>query len=189
MPYCQHCGAEHSDDASFCPRCGSWVAAVGGLPGIAAPTRYAGFWWRVGAYLIDALIVGIPFSVANSLLVSPPANMNTTTDQAGNVNTSFTGNWTAFLIVLAAFMVCNWLYVALLLSSPRQGTVGKMALGLIVTDEHGERLSFGRASGRHFANLLNSLTLGIGYLMVIWTSRKQALHDKVAGTLVVPKPA
>ena len=64
-----------------------------------------------------------------------------------------------------------------------------MALGLIVTDEHGERLSFGRASGRHFANLLNSLTLGIGYLMVIWTSRKQALHDKVAGTLVVPKPA
>ena len=167
------------------------MAAVGSLPSVTPPVttstpRYASFWQRAGAYLIDSLILGIPFSIANAALVSPPADVKTSTDPAtGQVTTTFTGDWAAFLVLFGLFLVVNWLYVALLLSSPRQATVGKMALSLVVTDEQGERISFARASGRYCASWLNSLTLGVGWLMVIWTSRKQALSDKVAATLVI----
>jgi uncharacterized RDD family membrane protein YckC len=189
VPYCQHCGVAHPDDATFCPACGSWVGSVGGLPQAPAPARYAGFWARVGAWLLDQLVVGIPYNVLTAVLVSyKQPTLTSTTDASGNVTMHWQGDWGTFGLLILAGVVITWLYTALLLSSPRQATVGKMALGLVVTDESGGRISFARASGRYFAGTLNSLTLGIGYLMVIWTSRKQALHDKIAGTLVVPKP-
>lgn len=191
MPYCPHCGVAHPDDATFCPSCGSWVASVGGLPSEAttAPARYAGFWARVGAWLLDQLVVGIPYNVLTALFVSyKQPSLTSTKDAAGNVTMHWNGDWGTFGLLILAGVVITWLYSSLLLSSPRQATVGKMALGLVVTDESGERISFARASGRYFAGTLNSLTLGIGYLMVIWTRRKQALHDKIAGTLVVPRP-
>jgi uncharacterized RDD family membrane protein YckC len=79
----------------------------------------------------------------------------------------------------------NWLYFSLMESSSSQGTLGKIACGLKVTDTRGRRISFGRATGRYFAKILSGLTLGIGYLMVGWTRQKRGLHDFVAGTLVV----
>jgi uncharacterized RDD family membrane protein YckC len=60
-----------------------------------------------------------------------------------------------------------------------------MALGIIVTDLEGRRIGFGRATGRYFAKILSALILGIGFLMVAFTQRKQGLHDMIAGTLVV----
>ena len=60
-----------------------------------------------------------------------------------------------------------------------------MALGLKVTDLQGKRISFARATGRHFAKLLSGMILLIGYIMAGLTERKQALHDMIAGTLVV----
>ena len=87
------------------------------------------------------------------------------------------------LISIAAY----WLYYALLESSPSRATLGKMALGIVVTDLQGGRISFGRATGRHFAKYLSSLILMIGYLMAGFTRQKQALHDILAGTLVVIK--
>ncbi len=190
VPYCQHCGAQHSDDASFCPVCGSWVGSVGGLPAPSAPSRYASFWQRVGAWVIDLLVVGIPYNVLSALLLpGKQPKVTSTTDAAGRVTLHWSGNWRAFTIVFLAGVVAWWLYSALLQSSARQATVGKMALKLIITDEARNRISFARATGRHFAGILNVLTLGIGYLMVIWTPKKQALHDRVAGTVVVPRPA
>jgi len=59
-----------------------------------------------------------------------------------------------------------------------------MALGLVVADEMGQRISFGRATGRYFAKILSSLILLIGFFMIGWTARKQGLHDMIAGTLV-----
>lgn len=58
-------------------------------------------------------------------------------------------------------------------------------MGLKVTDEYGQRISFQRAVGRQFAKILSGLTCGIGYLLIAFTPRKQALHDFVARTLVV----
>ncbi len=80
--------------------------------------------------------------------------------------------------------VGSWLYEAVMLSSSRQATLGKMAVSLKVTDLAGNRLSFGRATGRHFAKYISGATLGIGYIMVAFTDRHQALHDMIAGTLV-----
>jgi uncharacterized RDD family membrane protein YckC len=186
VPYCPHCGALHADDASFCPNCGSWVGSVGGLAAPQAAARYASFWQRVGAWVIDQLIVGIPYNVLSALVLgSNEPHVTTTTDATGKATLHWSGDWAAFGVVFAAGIIASWLYSALLQSSSRQATVGKMALNLIITDEAGNRISFARATGRYFAGTLNALTFGIGYLMVIWTPRKQALHDRIAGTVVV----
>lgn len=88
-------------------------------------------------------------------------------------------------IVGFAFSACaNWIYEAAMESSSKQATLGKMALGLKVTDLEGRRISFARATGRHFAKLLSGMILLIGYIMAGFTERKQALHDMIAGTLV-----
>jgi uncharacterized RDD family membrane protein YckC len=84
-------------------------------------------------------------------------------------------------------MVLNWLYYSLLESSAWQATLGKKALGLEVTDLDGNRISFGRATGRFFAKFISSIILGIGYIMAGFTEKKQALHDILAGTLVIRK--
>lgn len=78
-----------------------------------------------------------------------------------------------------------WLYYAYLESSSRQATFGKMLLSVRVTDLEGGRISFGRATGRHFAKYVSAFTLLIGYIMAGFTEKKQALHDMLAGTLVV----
>jgi uncharacterized RDD family membrane protein YckC len=79
------------------------------------------------------------------------------------------------------------LYVAALESSSRQATAGKRALGIVVTDGHGRRITFAGATGRYFAKILSAITLGIGYLMIVFTSKEQGLHAKVARTLVVAR--
>jgi uncharacterized RDD family membrane protein YckC len=120
-------------------------------------TGYAGFWIRVVAALIDAVILLIP---------------------------GFLLNFLTPVIGWIASMVVYWLYVALLESSVYQATVGKMALGLKVTDMQGARISFGRATVRYFSQILCGLTLGIGYIVVGFTQKKQGLHDFIAQTLV-----
>jgi uncharacterized RDD family membrane protein YckC len=84
-------------------------------------------------------------------------------------------------------ILMGWLYYALMESSSNQGTLGKMALGLTVTDQAGQRISFGRATGRFFAKILSAMILLIGFFMIGWTARKQGLHDMIAGTLVVKR--
>jgi uncharacterized RDD family membrane protein YckC len=78
-----------------------------------------------------------------------------------------------------------WLYTALMMSSSKQGTVGMMAMGLRVTDEDGNRITFGRATARYFSSILSSMILYIGFLMLLWNGRKQTLHDQMAGTLIL----
>jgi len=72
-------------------------------------------------------------------------------------------------------------------SSSRQATLGKMAVGIIVTDLEGNKISFGRATARHWAKVISGLTLFIGYIMTGFTAKKQALHDMIAECLVVVK--
>jgi len=65
-----------------------------------------------------------------------------------------------------------------------QSTIGKAIFGMRITDAAGRRVSFGRASARHFAKLLSDATLSIGYIMAGFTAKKQGLHDLIAGTVV-----
>lgn len=90
------------------------------------------------------------------------------------------------LINLGA-LTLNWLYYTLQESSGAQATLGKRALGIKVVDENGEKIGFGRATGRYFAKIPSSLILGVGFLMAGFTQRKQGLHDMMAGTLVVQR--
>jgi uncharacterized RDD family membrane protein YckC len=72
-------------------------------------------------------------------------------------------------------------------SSSKRATLGKMALGIIVTDLEGKRISFGRATGRFFSKILSGIIIYIGFIMVAFTDKKQGLHDMIAGTLVIAK--
>lgn len=79
------------------------------------------------------------------------------------------------------------LYYSLMESSKFQASVGKMAMGIKVTDLNGDRISFGKAFLRSFGKLISSMVMYIGYIMAAFTDKKQALHDMIASTLVVKK--
>jgi uncharacterized RDD family membrane protein YckC len=119
---------------------------------------YAGFWQRFAAVIIDAVII----SLAGGILT---AGM--------------------FGVGSLALLFLPWVYEAVMLSSDRQATLGKMVLGIAVTDSEGRRVSFLRATARHFAKYMSAILLGIGFLMAAFTRKKQALHDMIADTLVV----
>lgn len=121
---------------------------------------YAGFWRRFAAYAIDSLLLSVLTAGAHFLL------HNT-------------------LALLGIFLVLSWLYFALLEASPKQATLGKMALGILVTDMEGERISFGAATKRFFGKFISGVTFCIGFLMAGFTENKQALHDLIGGTLVL----
>jgi len=92
-----------------------------------------------------------------------------------------------FLVVWPLFIIVSWLYEALMTASERGATVGKRAVGLRIVSADGTRMSFGRATGRHFAKSLITplIPFAIGYLMAGFTDRKRALHDMIADTVVV----
>jgi uncharacterized RDD family membrane protein YckC len=81
-------------------------------------------------------------------------------------------------------VIGTWLYGALMESSSRQATLGKMIFSLKVTDLQGRRISFGVATGRQFAKWLSFVTLLVGYIMAGFTQKKQALHDMIVNTVV-----
>lgn len=142
-------------------------------------TRYGGFWVRFIALIIDAIVVQVVvFPV--SFVIGAIIGVAGFAVKMPGVGVQLVG-----LIVGAALGFCGaWLYEAAMESSSRQATLGKMIFGMKVTDLNGNRISFARATGRHFAKYLSSLILGIGYIMAGFTERKQALHDMIAGTLV-----
>jgi uncharacterized RDD family membrane protein YckC len=173
---CPNCGTSNSDTAKYCRNCGKELAMAEHKPAVfVSPPRivvYAGFWRRVGAILID---------------ISPLAAVNWIVGMATGSTCCFlwdaemAGSGSAFVVGA----VIGWLYFALLESSGLQATLGKMTVGLYVTDEAGRRLTFSRATGRHFGKYISGVLLGIGFLMAGFTAKKQALHDMLAGTLVM----
>jgi uncharacterized RDD family membrane protein YckC len=82
----------------------------------------------------------------------------------------------------------DWLYVAFLVASRSRATLGMMVMDLQVSDLHGARISFSRATWRYFAQFLSVITLFIGYFMQPFNARRQTLHDMLSGTVVV-RPA
>jgi uncharacterized RDD family membrane protein YckC len=133
---------------------------------------YAGFWQRFAASFIDSLVlmvVGLVVGVAFGLMMVAAGSDDPVILEA-------LGNLIGLLL--------GWIYYALMESSSKQATLGKMALGIKVTDLDGNRIGFGKATGRHFGKIVSALILCIGYLMMLWSPRKQTLHDVMAGCLV-----
>ena len=137
--------------------------------------RYAGFWLRVWAFIIDGILISIATGILSSILGLDSGSLLGGLDEGQ----SAFGSGDAFSLV------ATWLYSALMESSATQATLGKMALSLKVTDVDGERITFGRATGRHFGKYVSAIILFFGFFMAGWTAKKQALHDMMAGTLVV----
>jgi uncharacterized RDD family membrane protein YckC len=209
--FCTNCGAPQGIAAPVAAPIGSQIGApvaayppsgaiappMGAVPMNYVPVPvmpYAGFWLRAVAYLLDALIVGVvtvPIIIGLAVATGLSAALGSMGENAGNDPAAIfaTAGFVMFFSLLILILLGGlWLYYALLESSNWQGTVGKKALGLIVTDLEGRRVSFARATGRFFSRLITGLVpLMIGYILAGITAKKQALHDMIAGTLVLRK--
>ncbi|HSX48085.1 MAG TPA: RDD family protein [Candidatus Nanoarchaeia archaeon] len=142
----------------------------------ASDVKYAGFWIRFVAAVIDSIAVGV---------VTTPLQRLFSTGSTGPINSATTAySGTDLMLVILSWAI-TLTYYALLTSSSWQATLGKKALGLKVTDVAGNRLTPGKAFLREGAKIISAAVLLIGYIMAAFDSRKQALHDKIAGTLVV----
>lgn len=148
-------------------------------PDVVEGRDYAGFWKRFAAYIIDRMILtAAVFVCAMVVGVVIAVQGNSKPNDAA----------IAAMIGFYGVPYIGYIFYCVLMESSRhQATLGKMALGIVVTDLEGRRISAGRAFGRLVGSLLNNLTLTIGWMMAGWTERKQGLHDMVAGTLVLDR--
>jgi uncharacterized RDD family membrane protein YckC len=212
--YCSKCGVNLAAGVAFCGSCGTPTGTP--APAIARPVApssyvggsshaayadpaglvasrgftYAGFWLRFVATLIDSVIMSFALGVLLVplfLLAGMEVHINEMVQHHGQPDPAMIISLVAMILVFAAVSVlAQWLYHAYLESGERQGTWGKQALGLYVTDLVGQPITFGRASGRFFAKIVTGMVpLGIGYIMAGFTERRQALHDMIASCLVL----
>ncbi len=161
--FCTRCGRQNDETARYCQGCGSPLqeqTAPSASPPAAVVVEYAGFWERFLGIVIDAVIL----SLATGTVVA-----------------------TTFGTGIALGFFAPWLYEAFMTSSEWQATVGKRVMSIVVTDVEGKRMSFARATGRHFAKYISVFLLGIGFIVAAFSAKKQALHDMIAETLVLKR--
>lgn len=206
--FCSNCGSEVAAGSQFCSKCGrpaggaspAAYTAQGGAPVPAhIGLRYAGFWLRVASTLIDGIILSIPIGFLVILLIAMMGGgaaffarvpqLRDPDSVLANLPAIISALIGFYLVVLLVALSIHWLYFALMESSVRQGTIGKIILNLYVTDMEGKRITFGRASGRYFTKVgMGFVPFGfLGYVLAGFTERKQALEDFVASTLVYRK--
>jgi uncharacterized RDD family membrane protein YckC len=170
--FCPQCGAPTADTHKFCTECGRPLTAdeqpVESSGTQVAIGELARFWPRAFALAIDGLAVVLICALVRGLLQVPLAS------SAARQNFF----WLVVLLI----------YKAAMESSPRQASLGKLAFDLRVTCLEGERISLLRALARNVAQPLSALTLYVGFVMAAFTARRQALHDLIAGTLVMRSP-
>jgi uncharacterized RDD family membrane protein YckC len=152
---------------------------------------YAGFWMRFVAVILDSLILFIPMCILNSVLISIMTVSFAEVKPSSFPYTYPSSVITTFFIFIIGIYVLNYaaviLYNALFEISRMQGTPGKRTLGLIVTDEMGNKITFSRSIGRNLGKIVSGMILYVGFIMAGFTEKKQALHDIMARTLVLRK--
>jgi len=156
--FCPRCGKENDDTARYCQACGNGLQPAITPSPTTGVASYAAFWERFVAQVIDVVILSVA------------------------TGTVFTATFGAGM---AVGFFAPWLYEAFMTSSEWQATVGKRVMSIVVTDLNGNRMSFARATGRHFAKYISVFLLGIGFVIAAFTAKKQALHDMIAETLVM----
>lgn len=167
--YCSKCGKSYQADFKICPYCNKKKS-------VAAPVRdnfgnyhertyirvfqfkQADFSLRIAAMMIDLIILMIPCFILIYLAKG---------------------------IGVFASIVIGWAYYALLESSTLQGTIGKFALKLEVTNLEGQPISLLQSTKRYFAHYLSVLTLGAGFVILAFNDKKQAIHDLLTDCMVL----
>ena len=161
---CTRCAAPMRPDASFCPNCGSAAGSTTSSVIVEAVSdraevEYMGFWVRLAAWVIDAVITGVIGGIIDAL-----------------VGVAFLGS-----IVSVLYFV--------LFTGLRGQTPGKMALGIMVVNQQGNVPGIGRAALREIiGKLVSTIPILLGFLWVGWDRRKRGWHDHISGTYVVRKP-
>ncbi|MEA1933554.1 MAG: RDD family protein [Thermodesulfobacteriota bacterium] len=183
---CSECGRIFSRDEMI--RFGeSWVCAAckpvfvqklkEGV-NVAGDWVYGGFWVRFGAKIIDGIIIGVIQGILNFGVGMVAGISSTPTNPEG---------MTAFFVV---FYIVN-IGVAVAYTTWFLGkyaaTPGKMALGLKVITADGGKVSYLKAFGRYFAEIVSGIILCIGYIMAAFDDEKRTLHDRICNTRVVKK--
>lgn len=228
---CGNCGTLNASDAKFCYKCGQALpepAAVSGkkicagcntandassiyclkcglkLPEVSptnAPLKYGGFWIRLGAIIIDTLILSTVTSIITSPFYLPVLSkmmdwLKSISSYAGDdpfyvFDQMVNSDWYRQMILISflAGIIQTAAYCAYYsVGVGKWGTtIGKTACGLKVVRTDGSRVSYGRAFARYWARVLNGITCGITYLVIAFSAKKQGIHDMMCDTLVVKK--
>ncbi len=146
---------------------------------VATGVEYAGFWMRFVAVLIDGLITGIPMMIYMFVFMGA---MFSTFDPEDPESLEMGFGGLFYLLAYAIPLIYSVFFLGKYGATP-----GKMALGLKVIRANGEKLTYGRAFGRYFANILSGMILYIGYIIVAFDDEKRALHDHICDTRVIKK--
>jgi len=199
--FCPKCGKETDASGKFCQWCGADIESVPAKPVIATQPEeedapevgvYAGLGRRLVAFIVDIILLVIFDIVAVSVLGMIRGLQNLYFYLQGQPVNSLTVDGTTaalFGSIIAAYglaiIVVPWVYFAGFESSRSQATPGKLLMRIVVTDLEGNKPTFARVTLRHFAKFISALIIFIGFLMIGLTRRKQGLHDKIAGCLVL----
>jgi uncharacterized RDD family membrane protein YckC len=204
---CSKCGKETDASGKFCQWCGAEIAPqlkAAATTVAAAPAdpeegvqtgKPAGLGRRFLAFIVDAIFIGIIMIFATGIFGFTDSILNLCNLALGLLHGTpmaemlGTGSLTQvltpiFIAITVLFVIIPWIYYAVLECSRNQATLGKIALRLVVTDMQRRRITFARASLRHFAKILSVLIVFIGFIMIALTRRHQGLHDRIAGCLV-----
>jgi uncharacterized RDD family membrane protein YckC len=150
---------------------------------VAPAVHYAGFWRRALAFLIDHAIVLVPLT---AILYGAGAFEILTSDDPIAAESNYVDRLSRLSIGLPpVYLAVLWLYYALLESGKHQATLGKRIIGIKVTDMEGRRIGFRRSFGRQLGKMVSKASLGVGFVVAAFTSKKQALHDLFSRCLVV----
>lgn len=153
--------------------------------------HYAGFWRRFLAAIIDSVISTFALAGIHHLMGIPPTihfHIYATTGALSAQNAQYIQSITSSPEYTAASILSilfAWLYGALFISSKWQGTPGMKTLRMRVVDYNGHRIGFERASIRYIGFVISCFTLGIGFIIIAFTSHKQAIQDFIARTYVL----
>ena len=182
--YCPKCGAQNDEQAALCDKCGTALQRLQGGT-VATPTAqtvlyYAGWEKRIVASFIDGAIftaIEIVGVILIALGLANGGDASADPDSAGVV----------YLVFSVVFFAVYFAYFSIMESSPHQATLGKRALDIVVTDIDGKRVSFARAAGRNLGKIVSAIIYYVGFIMIAFTKKKQALHDMMANCVAVKK--
>ena len=198
--FCPKCGKETDALGKFCQWCGTDIVTDPATP-LATPEEdevtdasvYAGLGRRSIAFIVDFILILLFDAVAVAVLglfrglqnlyffavQHAPVESITTEGTSAALFGSIIASYGVILIVIP------WLYYAGFESSKSQATPGKLLMRIVVTDLDGNKASFARVTLRHFAKIISTLIIFLGFLMIGLTRKRQGLHDKIAGCLVL----
>ena len=178
MTECRICGESNPPEAKFCASCGASLAVTvepppeaevepaAELPPAVSVGQYSGFWIRLGAAAIDAVLVWVVSYLLSFVFFIVPG---------------FHFMWSRFPVVFVLGMLYYWLMTGI-----KGQTVGKMLVGIKVVNAQGDTPGLGYAALREIpGKIVSTLGLFIGFFWVGLDPERQGWHDKIAGTYVV----